>query len=75
MTPPFLIPAGVTEITVQPVDSSGNPTQPSSTISVVPNTNYVITINSGSYSFNNPNTLGSIFSWTASSNLLITWTE
>ncbi len=74
-TPSFAIPAGVTEITVQPVNSSGVPTQASSTITVVPNTSYVITINSSSYSFNNPNTLGSLFTWSASSNLLITWTE
>lgn len=71
----FAIPAGVTEVTVQPIDNSGNPTQPSSTISVVPNTNYVITINSSTWAFNNPNTLGSIFTWSDGSNLLITWTE
>lgn len=68
-------PAGVTEVTIQPIDSSVNPTQASSTVTVVPNTTYISVINSSSYSFNNPNTLGSIFTWSGSSNLLITWTE
>lgn len=68
-------PAGVTEVMIQPVDASGNVLGISRTVTVVPNTTYIINITSSNFAANNPNSLGTIFYWTGSSNLKISWVE
>lgn len=71
----FIVPAGVTEVLVQPIDGTGVPVQTSSTITVIPGMTYSITINSTSWVYNNPNTLGSIYSWSGSPGVILTWIE
>lgn len=70
-------PAGVTQVLIQPCDSTGAnlySTCPTP-VTVVPNTNYVITINSASTVFNNPNTFGSLFNWTGTGYIKIIFVE
>lgn len=71
----WICPAGITEIVVTPCSSLGVSEGASRTIRVIPNTTYNITINSGSYVINNANTFGSLYSWTGSSYIELTWVE
>lgn len=70
----WVCPAGVTEVMVTPL-LAGDFTQPTKTISTIPNTTYILTIVSGSYQTNNPNSLGSIFKWTLGDELVLSWVE
>jgi hypothetical protein len=69
-------PAGVTEVTLMPSDSSAVPTGlPVRVVTVTPNTTYTITINSTTYSLGSANTFGSLYSWSASTHLTMIWVE
>lgn len=65
-------PAGVTEITISP--TGGYPSTPRN-VTVVPGTTYLVTIINGVFNLNNPNTFGSLFSWTNAPDIKITWLE
>lgn len=69
-------PAGVTEVLIEVGDSTTPQLYVGAfVISVVPNTSYVLTINSTEVLFRTPNTLGSVFSWTGGDYLKVTWVE
>jgi hypothetical protein len=76
----FTCPAGVTEITITPVYDNGDGTgfstgEPTSTVSVTPNTTYPITFSTGT--FDEILVLGSIFTWLHynTDTILISWVE
>lgn len=68
-------PAGITEVLIMPCDSSGVTAVSPQPITVVPNTTYTITINSSTYVFGNPNTFGSLYTWSGSGYLSIIFVE
>jgi len=69
-----LIPAGVTVVHLQVMQGTVQHGYMRS-IDVVPNTTYVLTITSTSYAVNNPNTFGSLFSFTGGGRLRLYWVE
>ena len=71
----FVVPTGVTELILTPCDTNGVPKNASRTITVVPNTSYAITINSSTFVLNNANSFGTLFYWTNTASLLISWVE
>ena len=75
--PSWVCPAGVTSVTVVPVDTtSGGATNCNPTIvTVVPNTTYTITVLDSTYNLGSLNTFGAVYSWTGTDQLLIIWGE
>ena len=72
----WVAPSGVTQIVVQPCDSLGTTYSGcSSSLTIVPDTSYTVTINTSSYTFGTVNTFGSIYQWTGSGYLKITFVE
>jgi len=73
----FPIPAGVTELMLTPVFDTGLgvPVGGPGVVPVVPHTNYILTINSPTFDLNNPNTFGSLYTWTGTRALLLEWVE
>lgn len=68
-------PAGISRIFITPTTSGGVTIGASNVVSVTPNTTYTITINSATWSVNNANTFGSIFTWSGSNSVSIMWVE
>jgi len=70
----WLAPAGVSQISISIMSGS---TELSCTklVTVVPNTTYAITINNAAYTINNANTFGSVFVWTGSGTIKLSWVE
>ena len=75
VTSSWTAPAGVTEIMLQPCNSSGNAISSPKIVTVTPNTTYTITINNSSFALNNANTFGALFSWTGSGYIQLQWVE
>ena len=71
----WICPAGVSEIIITPTNSSGTPVGVPRTVQVVPNTTYNIVVNSTSYVINNANTFGSLYNWTGSGYIKLSWVE
>ena len=75
-TTSWTAPAGVTQVQITILPTSGSGTKSVGNIlTVVPNTTYTITINSSSYVLNNSNTFGSLFTWTGSNAIQLNWVE
>ena len=74
----WICPAGVTVICITLGDRLDPSTFKSATyiLNVVPNTTYIFTINQTGYtSYNNANTMGSIFSWAGANRMYLEWVE
>lgn len=67
-------PAGITSVFVQILDGSTHRSQMYPLV-VIPNTTYTITRVATGFAANNPNTFGSIWSWTGGRRLRIYWLE
>jgi len=71
----FVCPAGVTQILIQPTNDLGVATSIPNPLTVVPNTTYVVTINSTTYAFGTQNTFGALYSWAGGGFVKITFVE
>jgi len=72
----WVCPAGVTTVTIYGTNVSGvcDGITPK-IINVVPNTTYTVTINSATFLFNSANTFGSLYTWSSTGYVTLSWVE